>query len=71
MVEKILVMMEDDLYYRMDRRRMGTAVIINNLDSEQPPTKNDVETMGAVLKDIGEQESTCQIKRKTMPPCRF
>jgi len=50
---KILVMMEDDLYYRMDRRRMGTAVIINNLDSEQPPTKNDVETMGAVLKDIG------------------
>ena len=45
--------MGDDLYYSMERRRMGTAVIINNLDSEQPPTRHDVENMGAVLKDIG------------------
>ena len=45
--------MGDDLYYGMDRRRVGTAVIINNLDLEQPPTKNDVENMGAVLQDIG------------------
>ena len=43
----------EDLYYSMDRRRVGTAVIINNLDLEQPPTKNDVENMGAVLQDIG------------------
>ena len=43
----------EDLYYSMERRRVGTAVIINNLDLEQPPTKNDVENMGAVLKDIG------------------
>ena len=45
--------MGEDLYYSMGRRRVGTAVIINNLDLEQPPTKNDVESMGAVLKDIG------------------
>jgi predicted peroxiredoxin len=45
--------MGDDLYYPMERRRMGTAVIINNLASEQPPTRHDVENMGAVLKDIG------------------
>ena len=45
--------MDEDLYYSMERRRVGTAVIINNLDLEQPPTKNDVENMGAVLKDIG------------------
>eukprot|EP00090_Calanus_glacialis_P039506 TRINITY_DN6877_c0_g1_i6.p1 TRINITY_DN6877_c0_g1~~TRINITY_DN6877_c0_g1_i6.p1 ORF type:complete len:550 (+),score=134.88 TRINITY_DN6877_c0_g1_i6:180-1652(+) len=45
--------MGEDLYYSMERRRVGTAVIINNLDLEQPPTKNDVENMGAVLKNIG------------------
>ena len=48
-----LNIMGEDLYYSMERRRVGTAVIINNLDLEQPPTKNDVENMGAVLKDIG------------------
>jgi len=45
--------MGEDLYYSMKWRRMGTAVIINNLDLEQPPTKNDVESMGTVLKDLG------------------
>ena len=45
--------MGEDLYYSMKRRRVGTAVIINNLDLEQPPTKNDVENMGSVLKNIG------------------
>merc|ERR1711892_149543 len=45
--------MAEDLYYSMKWRRMGTAVIINNLDLEQPPTKNDVESMGTVLKDLG------------------
>ena len=51
--KNFLNMMGEDLYYGMGRRRVGTAVIINNLDLEQPPTKNDVENMGAVLKDIG------------------
>ena len=32
---------------------MGLAVIINNLDQEQTPTKKDVEAMGHVLKTIG------------------
>ena len=45
--------MGEDLYYTLDRGRVGTAVIINNLDVEQPPTRNDVESMGSVLKDIG------------------
>merc|ERR1711892_545293 len=31
----------------------GLAVIINNLDEEQIPTKKDVEAMGQVLKAIG------------------
>eukprot|EP00091_Calanus_sinicus_P004929 TRINITY_DN15297_c0_g1_i1.p1 TRINITY_DN15297_c0_g1~~TRINITY_DN15297_c0_g1_i1.p1 ORF type:complete len:318 (-),score=123.24 TRINITY_DN15297_c0_g1_i1:276-1205(-) len=52
-VPNLVSSMGEDLYYSMERRRMGTAVIINNLDMEQPPTKNDVENMGAVLKDIG------------------
>ena len=37
----------------MDRRKVGHAVIINNLDEEQTPTKKDVEAMGQVLKTIG------------------
>ena len=32
---------------------MGLAVIINNLDLEETPTKKDVEAMGQVLKTIG------------------
>ena len=40
-------------HYRMERRKMGLAVIINNLDQEQTPTKKDVEAMGQVLKTIG------------------
>ena len=45
--------MTEDLYYSMERRRMGSAIIINNLDLEQPPTKNDVKSMSEVLKTIG------------------
>ena len=45
---------EEDLYYNMDRSRLGLAVILNNLDKEQEPTKKDVEIMGSVLKDIGQ-----------------
>jgi hypothetical protein len=37
----------------MERNKMGLAVIINNLDQEQTPTKKDVEAMGQVLKTIG------------------
>ena len=45
---------EEDLYYNMDRSRLGLAVILNNLDKEQEPTKKDVEIMGTVLRDIGQ-----------------
>ncbi|XP_023326061.1 uncharacterized protein LOC111699590 [Eurytemora carolleeae] len=45
--------MTEDLYYQMQRARVGTAVIINNLDTEQSPTKHDVEVMANVLADIG------------------
>jgi len=45
--------MADSLLYRMDRKKVGHAVIINNLDEEQIPTKKDVDAMGQVLKDIG------------------
>ena len=37
----------------MERKKIGLAVIINNLDKEQVPTKKDVEAMGQVLKNIG------------------
>ena len=43
----------EDLYYAMCKSKLGLAVIINNLDKEQVPTKKDVEVMGSVLKDIG------------------
>ena len=43
----------EDLYYSMTKSKLGLAVIINNLDKEQEPTKKDVEVMGKVLKDIG------------------
>ena len=45
---------EEDLYYNMDRARLGLAIILNNLDKEQEPTKKDVEIMGSVLRDIGQ-----------------
>ena len=31
--------MDGDLYYPMSRKRLGHAVIINNLDREQIPTQ--------------------------------
>ena len=37
----------------MARSRLGLAVILNNLDTEQQPTKQDVDRMGGVLRDIG------------------
>ena len=43
----------EDLYYNMNKSKLGLAVIINNLDKEQEPTKKDVEVMGGVLRDIG------------------
>ena len=46
--------MENDLYYKLDRRRIGNAVIVNNLDKEQSPTRQDVERMSKVLQIIGE-----------------
>ena len=41
------------MYYSMARSRLGLAIILNNLDTEQQPTKRDVERMGGVLRDIG------------------
>ena len=43
----------DLLCYKLERKRMGTAVIINNLNTEQPPTRKDVESMSGVFRDIG------------------
>ena len=43
----------EDMYYSMARSRLGLAVILNNLDTEQQPTKQDVDRMGGVLRDIG------------------
>ena len=43
----------DDFYYKLDRRRMGTAIIVNNLNKEQPPTRNDVERLSKVFKTLG------------------
>jgi hypothetical protein len=45
--------MAGSLFYALDSPRLGTAVIINNLDSEQEPTRRDVARMAEVLKDIG------------------
>ena len=47
-----------DLFYTMNKSKLGIAVIINNLDYEQTPTRRDVEAMGKVLKDIGKFLST-------------
>ena len=43
----------EDLSYKLDRRRVGNAVIVNNLDKEQSPTRQDVERMSKVLQLIG------------------
>ena len=32
---------------------MGYAVIINNVNTEMPQTKNDVQQMNSALEDIG------------------
>ena len=60
--------MDGDLYYPMSRKKLGHAVIINNLDREQTPTQRsefvwsdnkyniqcrDVSSMATVLQDIG------------------
>ena len=46
--------MNEDMFYTMNRSKMGRAIIINNLDIEQTPTRRDVEVMSKVLKDIGD-----------------
>eukprot|EP00092_Neocalanus_flemingeri_P038831 GFUD01042275.1.p1 GENE.GFUD01042275.1~~GFUD01042275.1.p1 ORF type:complete len:543 (+),score=121.27 GFUD01042275.1:118-1746(+) len=62
-----MVNMGEDMYYPMDRRRVGTALIINNLDLEQTPTRKDVESMGSVLKDIGfDVEVHCNLSSQGM-----
>ena len=61
--------MDGDLYYPMSRKKLGHAVIINNLDREQIPTQRleslkknvdfvkyifrDVSIMATVLQEIG------------------
>ena len=46
-------MCDYSLYYSMAKSKLGVAVIINNLEAEQEPTKKDVDAMGNVLRDIG------------------
>ena len=53
--------MEEDLFYTMNRSKLGKAVIINNLDQEQTPTRKDVEAMKQVLKDIGTFEMSVSL----------
>ena len=52
-----------ELYYKLDRKRMGTAVIINNLDTEQPPTRKDVQSMTNVLEDLGRQSTLFKVSK--------
>ena len=72
-------MMDGDLYYPMSRKKLGHAVIINNLDREQIPTQRseffgqkiknniqcrDVSSMATVLQDIGKFRKQIQRRRK-------
>jgi len=50
-------MSDTDLYYRLDSPKLGSAVIINNLNTEQEPTRRDVDSMAQVLCSIGFQVS--------------
>ena len=45
----------------MAKSRLGVAVIINNLEAEQEPTKKDVDAMGNVLRDIGSSPTSDSI----------
>ena len=71
--------MDGDLYYPMSRKKLGHAVIINNLDREQIPTQRseffgqkiknniqcrDVSSMATVLQDIGKFRKQIQRRRK-------
>ena len=51
--DKRKIKMAEDLFYTMNKSKLGKAVIINNLDQEQTPTRRDVEVMKKVLKEIG------------------
>ena len=50
--------MDGDLYYPMSRKKLGHAVIINNLDREQIPTqrleslKKNVDFVKIILRDV-------------------
>ena len=50
--------MGEDMFYTMNKSKLWIAVIVNNLDHEQTPTRRDVEVMGKVLKDIGKFASS-------------
>ena len=45
--------MEAALCYPLDRARLGSAVIINNLHTEQTPTRRDVDSLSRVFKAMG------------------
>ena len=45
--------MDLGLYYKLDRRKMGTAVIVNNLHTEQTPTRKDVEILSGIFQTLG------------------
>ena len=54
-------MCDYSLYYSMAKSKLGVAVIINNLEAEQEPTKKDVDAMGNVLRDIGSSPTSDSI----------
>ena len=45
--------MDLGLYYKLDRSKMGTAVIVNNLHTEQTPTRKDVESLSGIFQNLG------------------
>ena len=76
--------MDGDLYYPMSRKKLGHAVIINNLDREQIPTQRsekfcqkitfniqcrDVSSMATVLQDIGKFHKQIQRRHKLLQIC--
>ena len=50
--------MESELCYSLDRPRLGTAVLVNNLHTEQPPTSQDLHRLTTVLTQIGQTRET-------------
>ena len=44
---------QEDKFYQLDRPNMGHCYIINNVDSEQPATRRDVEQLENTFSTLG------------------